>query len=74
MVTTLSPCWFCSGLIRQFGIGAVVIGDSRNFTGGHEWLRDLGVEVMELDLHECVTLLGTFIAQRPDLWFEDIGR
>ncbi len=73
MVTTLSPCWYCSGLVRQFGIGAVVIGESTNFTGGHQWLAELGVEVVVLDDPECVELLGAFIAEHPDLWDEDIG-
>jgi cytosine/creatinine deaminase len=73
MVTTLSPCWYCSGLVRQFGIGAVVIGESTNFTGGHEWLAELGVEIVLLDNPECIELLGTFISQHPDLWDEDIG-
>jgi len=73
MVTTLSPCWYCSGLVRQFGIGAVVIGESTNFTGGHEWLAERGVEVVVLDDAECAALLGTFIAEHPDLWDEDIG-
>ena len=73
MVTTLSPCWYCSGLVRQFGIGAVVIGESTNFAGGHQWLTELGVEVVVLDDAECVELLGAFIDERPDLWYEDIG-
>ena len=73
MVTTLSPCWYCSGLIRQFGISAVLIGESRTFTGGHEWLADHGVQVTILDDPECVALMTDFIAARPDLWFEDIG-
>jgi cytosine/creatinine deaminase len=73
MVTTLSPCWYCSGLVRQFGIGAVVIGESTNFTGGHEWLAELGVEIVLLDDRECVNMLATFITEHPDLWFEDIG-
>jgi cytosine/creatinine deaminase len=73
MVTTLSPCWYCSGLVRQFGIGAVVIGESTNFTGGHEWLAGLGVEVVLLDDPECTELLGAFIADHEDLWNEDIG-
>src|SRR3954452_8445033 len=60
MVTTLSPCWYCSGLIRQFGIGAVVIGESRTFTGGASWLRENGVEVRDLDSAECFALLGGF--------------
>ncbi len=65
MVTTLSPCWYCSGLVRQFNIGAVVIGESTNFHGGHEWLRDLGVEILVLDDPACVTLLADFIREFP---------
>ncbi len=73
MVTTLSPCWFCSGLVRQFGIGAVVMGESVNFTGGHEWLAEHGVEVIDLHDEECVALLSEFIETHHDLWYEDIG-
>ena len=73
MVTTLSPCWYCSGLIRQFGIGAVVIGESRTFAGGAEWLREAGVEVIDLDSQECRTLLEGFIDAHPEIWYEDIG-
>jgi len=73
MVTTLSPCWYCSGLVRQFGIGHVVIGESRTFTGGHDWLAALGVQITVLDDVECVTLMTDFIEARPDLWSEDIG-
>jgi creatinine deaminase len=74
MVTTLSPCWYCSGLVRQFGIGALVIGESRNFSGGHEWVAEHGCEVIELDDAECTELLGSFIETHPELWHEDIGR
>src|SRR4051794_37062548 len=73
MVTTLSPCWYCSGLIRQFGIGAVVIGESRTFAGGASWLRECGVEVRDLDSDECAALLGGFIEVHPEIWNEDIG-
>jgi cytosine deaminase len=73
MVTTLSPCWYCSGLVRQFNIGAVVIGEATNFHGGHDWLRELGVEVLVLDDQACTELLGTFIHEHPELWHEDIG-
>jgi cytosine deaminase len=73
MVTTLSPCWYCSGLVRQFNIGAVVIGEAETFHGGHDWLRELGVEVIVLDDPECKELLQTFIAEHPALWHEDIG-
>ena len=73
MVTTLSPCWYCSGLIRQFGIGAVLIGESRTFAGGASWLADYGVEVRDLDSEECVALLSGFITAHPEIWNEDIG-
>jgi creatinine deaminase len=73
MVTTLSPCWYCSGLVRQFGISRVVIGEARTFFGGHEWLAEHGVEVVVLDDQRCVDLLGRFIAAHPDVWNEDIG-
>jgi cytosine deaminase len=73
MVTTLSPCWLCSGLIRQFGIPVVIVGENRTFEGGAPWLREHGVDVRVLDSAECVRLLETFIAQRPEVWDEDIG-
>ena len=73
MVTTLAPCWYCSGLIRQFGIRTVVVGESRNFSGGVEWLRSLGVKVIDLDSQECSDLLTGFIAEHPEIWNEDIG-
>jgi cytosine deaminase len=71
--TTLAPCWFCSGLIRQFGIGTVVVGESRTFRGGIDWLRDCGVEVIDCASDECSELLRSFIAEHPQLWGEDIG-
>lgn len=73
MVTTLAPCWYCSGLVRQFGFGTVVVGESRNFQGGVEWLRSLGVNVIDLDSPECVSLLGEYIRANPAIWNEDIG-
>lgn len=73
MVTTLSPCWYCSGLIRQFGISRVLIGEARTFIGGHDWLAENGVTVMVLDDRECVQLMTDFIAAKPELWNEDIG-
>jgi creatinine deaminase len=73
MVTTLAPCWYCSGLVRQFGIGKVVVGESVNFDGGVDWLREAGVEVVDLNSAECIELLGDFIAAHPELWNEDIG-
>ena len=73
MVTTLAPCWYCSGLVRQFGIPKVVIGESVNFQGGEQWLAEAGVEIVDLRSAECIQLLGEFIAEQPDLWNEDIG-
>jgi len=73
MVTTLAPCWYCSGLIRQFGFGTVVVGESRNFEGGVEWLRSLGVKVIDLDSKECVEMMEEFIRKNAELWNEDIG-
>ena len=73
MVTTLSPCWYCSGLVRQFGISRLVVGEASTFSGGHDWLAEHGVEVVVLDDPECVDLMTRFIAEHPDLWQEDIG-
>ncbi len=73
MVTTLSPCWYCSGLIRQFGIGSLIVGESQTFSGGHDWLADHGVAVTVLQDRRCVDLMTQFIAEHPALWYEDIG-
>jgi cytosine deaminase len=73
MVTTLVPCWYCSGLVRQFRIGTVVVGESVNFSGGVDWLRESGAEVIDLQSEECIRLLGDWIAAHPELWNEDIG-
>ncbi len=74
MVTTLAPCWYCSGLIRQFGIGTVVVGEAVNFRGGIDWLRENGVEVIELRSEECIRLLAKYVAENPAVWNEDIGK
>src|ERR1700688_284479 len=68
MVTTLAPCWYCSGLIRQFGIGTVVVGESVNFRGGIDLLGENGVEVIDLHSQECVDLLANYIALNPAVW------
>jgi len=73
MVTTLAPCWYCSGLIRQFGIGTVVVGESVNFRGGIDWLQENGIKVIDVASKECVEMLAKFIAENPSLWHEDIG-
>jgi len=73
MVTTLAPCWYCSGLIRQFGIGTVVVGESVNFQGGVDWLRENGIKVIDLHSLECIDLLAKYINEHPEVWKEDIG-
>lgn len=73
LVTTLAPCWYCSGLIRQFNIGTVVVGESANFFGGIDWLRQNGVNVIELNSSECIAMMANFIREHPELWNEDIG-
>lgn len=73
MATTLSPCWYCSGLVRQFGISRVVIGEATTFVGGHDWLADHGVEIVLFDDPECVEMMRLFESKNPDVWAEDIG-
>jgi len=74
MVTTLAPCWYCSGLVRQFNIGTVIVGESINFQGGIEWLRENGVNVIDLNSDECIKMLRDYIASNPEVWNEDIGK
>jgi cytosine deaminase len=73
MVTTLSPCWYCSGLVRQFNIGKVIVGESVNFDGGIDWLRENGVEVIDLNSKECIEMLKNYTDANPEVWNEDIG-
>lgn len=73
MVTTLAPCWYCSGLVRQFGIPKVIVGESENFRGGIDWLRENGVDVVDLHSAECIDLLASYIRANPTVWNEDIG-
>jgi creatinine deaminase len=73
MVTTLAPCWYCSGLVRQFRFASLVVGESRTFAGGLDWLRANGVSVVDLDSRECRELLQGYIADHPEIWNEDIG-
>ena len=73
MVTTLAPCWYCSGLIRQFKIGTVIVGESKTFPGAIDWLRANGVTVIDLQSDECVEMLSAYIRENPGVWNEDIG-
>ena len=74
MATTLAPCWYCSGLIRQFHIGTIIVGESTNFKGGIEWLKDNGVAVIDMNSLECTTMMGHYIENHPEVWNEDIGQ
>ncbi|GGK69041.1 nucleoside deaminase [Ornithinimicrobium pekingense] len=73
MVTTLSPCWYCSGLVRQFAISRLIVGEASTFHGGHDWLEEHGIEVTVVDDPSCVGLMTDFIQRSPELWAEDIG-
>lgn len=73
MVTTLAPCWYCSGLVRQFGIGRVVIGEDVNFSGGQEWLAEHGTEVVVLEDPDLIAMMADYIRVNPEVWNEDIG-
>jgi cytosine deaminase len=74
MVTTLAPCWYCCGLVRQFNIRTVVVGESVNFSGGIEWLRENNIEVIDLHAQECIDMLARYIKEHQDIWNEDIGK
>ncbi len=73
MVTTLAPCWYCSGLVRQFGIDTVIVGESQTFHGGIDWLRENGINIIDLDSNECKEILASYINEHPEVWNEDIG-
>ena len=73
MVTTLSPCWYCSGLVRQFGIGRVVVGDDQTFLGGQDWLAENGVGLTVINDPDLIAMMGEFTIEHPALWNEDIG-
>ena len=73
MATTLSPCWYCSGLVRQFGIGRLVVGEDVNFLGGQDWLAEHGTEVVVVNDPDLIGMMADFIRTNPELWNEDIG-
>ena len=73
MVTTLAPCYYCCGLIIQFKIGKVVVGESINFQGGIDWLKEKGVEIIDLNSQICIDMLRSYIENNPEIWNEDIG-
>lgn len=73
MVTTLAPCWYCSGLVRQFKIGTVIVGEAVNFAGGIDWLRANGIEIYDMNSGECIDMMADYITSNPEIWNEDIG-
>jgi creatinine deaminase len=73
MATTLSPCWYCSGLVRQFGIGRVIVGEDRNFLGGQDWVAEHGAEVHVVEDPDLIAMMRDWITEHPTLWNEDIG-
>ncbi|MEY2496326.1 MAG: cytosine/creatinine deaminase [Verrucomicrobiota bacterium] len=74
LYSTLMPCYLCAGAVVQFGIKKVIVGESRTFAGASDFMRSHGVEVVDLDLPECVEMMRTFIAENLVLWNEDIGK
>jgi cytosine/creatinine deaminase len=73
LATSLSPCWYCSGLIRQFGIGRVLVGDAKNFMGGQDWVAEHGAEVHVMNDPGLIEIMREFIEANDALWNEDIG-
>jgi cytosine/creatinine deaminase len=73
LYSTLMPCYLCAGAAVQFGVARVIVGESRNFPGAPEFMRLHGIEVVDLDLPECVDMMAAFIRDEPELWREDIG-
>ncbi|HMN06854.1 MAG TPA: nucleoside deaminase [Flavobacteriales bacterium] len=73
MYSTLMPCYMCAGTIVQFKIPKVVVGESRTFPGARKFMEEHGVEVIDLDLPECVAMMEEFIRAKPEVWDEDIG-
>lgn len=73
LYTTLSPCPMCSGAIVLYGIPRVVIGENRTFLGEEGWLASRGISLEVLQDESCIRMMTDFIAERPDLWNEDIG-
>jgi cytosine deaminase len=73
LYSTLMPCYLCSGAVVQFDIKKVIVGESVTFPGGPEFMKEHGVEVIDLNLDECKKLMTDFIEANPKLWNEDIG-
>lgn len=74
LYSTLMPCYLCGGAAVQFNIPTVIVGEARTFSGSEQFMREHGIEVINLDLQECVEMMEQFIKQHPALWNEDIGK
>jgi cytosine deaminase len=74
LYSTLMPCYLCSGAAVQFAVPKVIVGESVNFRGGPEFMRKHGIEVVDRHDAECIEMMGHFIKERPELWYEDIGK
>ena len=73
LYSTLMPCYLCAGAAVQFRIPRVVVGESRTFPGARAFMEQHGIEVVDLQLEDCISMMNDFIAARPELWNEDIG-
>ncbi|MDG1429377.1 MAG: nucleoside deaminase [Crocinitomicaceae bacterium] len=71
--STLMPCYMCAGTIVQFNIPKVIVGESKTFPGAGKFMESHGVEVIDLNNAECISMMENFIADKPELWNEDIG-
>jgi cytosine deaminase len=74
LYSTLMPCYLCAGAVVQFGIKKVIAGESQTFQGARDFMESKGVQVVDLNLGECVQLMQDFIRKNPRLWNEDIGK
>jgi creatinine deaminase len=74
LYSTLMPCYLCAGAVVQFGIKKVFAGENETFNGAVDFMRSMGVEVINIDSEECKEMMRKFIAEKPQLWFEDIGK
>ena len=73
LYSTLMPCYLCAGAVVQFGIKKVVVGENETFEGASEFMKQHGVEVVNLNDSECINMMKKFIEEKPELWNEDIG-
>lgn len=73
LCSTLMPCYLCAGAVVQFNIKKVIVGESVTFSGAKEFMEQHGVEVIDLQNEECISMMKKFISEKPELWNEDIG-